>query len=388
MGLLYKFPIFTKECEIFAYELLAKDNSQEGFNNLINFLIEEEVSQIFKDKKVVISLDYEKLDTELVELLKPRSVILKISLSSGVKAKLLRDLDYLKEKGFSIILEGFDFNNPTCISLLKRVDCLSISAKLIQNPSNIKEFAKELKKKILISEIESKEDYEKALKCADFLQGSYLAQPSFLHHYKNYRFLSLYLSQLAKRVRKIKKEELHNTIESDENLKKLVELWKKELYPDQDLDPLELRIIIFLYSIKDIFVGSGGYIYLYHSLFRAFLMREFAKVLFPRKSRKAFIVGFLSSCEEFFQIPSVKVEENLEHLLSNVYLIEACVFRKDGCEESIGKKLSYLLGISPQGIRDVVEKAKRKTDKLLTLLRKSEVRESKDLPQRSKLTRL
>lgn len=388
MGLLYKFPIFTRDGEIFAYELLVKDNSQEGFNNLVNFLIEEDVSQIFKDKKVVISLDYEKLNPELIELLKPRSIILKISLSSGVRARVLRDLDYLKEKGFSIILGGFDFNNPTCMSLLKGADYLSISAKLIRNPSDIKEFAKGLNKKILINEIESKEDYEKALKCADLLQGSYLAQSSFLHHYKNYRFLSVYLSQLAKRVRKIKKEELHNTIESDENLKKLVKLWKKELNPDQDLDPLELKTITFLYSIKDIFVGSEGYRYLHHSLFRAFLMREFAKVLFPKKSRKAFIVGFLSSYEEFFQIPSVKVDKNLEHLLSNVYLIEACIFQKEGCEETIREKLSYLLGISPQEIKDIVEKAKRKTNKLLTLLRKSEVQESKDLRQRSKLTQL
>lgn len=414
MYLLYKVPILTKDGKIFGYEMFVKlkgscifftNGSPNRLNNLINFLIEENINELFKNRKVIIPVDYKELNTELISLLMPENVIFKISINNGVQANLLRDLNFLKKKGFGIILEGFHFNNPSCISFLKKADCISISIKSICNASEIKEFAKTLNKKILLTEIESKEDYIKALEYADLLQGTYIAEPKLFHHYKNYKFLSGFLTRLIKQMRRKNKAELYSIIKGNKNLRKIVELWTKEFYPEQKLDTLELRIIIFLYLVKDIFLTSEGYRYIHHALFRAFLMREFANILVPERSREAFITGLLSCCDEFLEISSVNLARSLEYpddilealeslkghlgyLLSNVYLVEACVFRKEGCEENTYAKLSYLFNRNAEEIKEIVKRAKRKTSKLLTLLRMSEVPGSKDLQQRNKLAQL
>ena len=414
MYLIYKTPVLTRTGKVFGYELFIKlkgsciyfvNNSSSRLNNLINFLIEEDINELFRNRKVIIPVDYKELNIELMSLLIPENVILKISINNGVHANILRDMDYLRRKGFEIILEGFNFDNPSCISILNRADYLSVNVKSICKSSDIKEFAKALNKKLLLTGIESEEEYLKAIECADLLQGPYLAEPKLFHHYKNYKFLSSFLTRLIKQMRKRTKAELYSIVKSDKNLRKIVELWTKEFYPEQKLDTLELRIIIFLYLVKDIFLTAEGFKYVYHALFRAFLMREFANILVPERSREAFITGLLSCCDEFLEISSVNIAKNLEYpddivealeslkghlgyLLSNVYLVEACVLQNDGCEESTYEKLSYLFNTNAEEIKEIVRRAKRKTAKLLTLLRMSEVPGSKDLQQRSKLAQL
>ncbi len=414
MYLLYKIPILTKKGKTFGYELFIKlrgsciyfANSSLGrLNNLINFLVEEDINEIFKNRKVIIPVDYKELNTELISLLIPENVILKISINNSVKENMLIDLYYLKKKGFRIILEGFHFDNHSYIAILKKADYLSINVKKIPNPSYIKEFARILNKKLLLTGIENDEDYIKAIECADLLQGNYIAEPKLFHHYKNYKFLSNFLTKLIKQMRKKTKAELYNIVKSNKDLRKIVELWTREFYPNQKLDTLELRIIIFLYLIKDIFFTTEGIRYVYHALFRAILMREFANILVPERTREAFITGLLSCCDEFLEISSVNIAKNLEYpddivealenlkghlgyLLSNVYLIEACLFQKSGCEENTCAKLSFLFNRAPEEINKIVKRAKRKTTKLINLLRMSEARGSKDLQQRSKLAQL
>ena len=414
MYLIYKTPIFSKEGRIFGYELFAKTRGSCVFfstpldthlNSLINFLIEENITTLFKSKKVIIPINYEEINVEFVSLLIPKNVILKIILPQGVSAQLLRDIEYLKTKGFKIILEGFHFQSPDHISLLKKADYLSCSIKLLRECSAVREFARSLNKKIILTDIETERDYKLGLEFANLFEGPYLAGPRLFRHYKNYHFLSSFLTRLIKHIREKNKSELYNIVKSDKNLRKIVELWVREFYPYQKLDTLELRIIIFLYLVKDMFLYTEGEAFLRTFLFRAFLMREFAGILVPERSREAFITGLLSCCDEFLEIPAVNIARSLEYpedilealeglkghlgyLLSNVYLIEASMERGRECGERTYTKIAYLFNRKPDEIKQIVERAKRKAEKLLTLLRMSEVRESTDLQQRSKLAQL
>ncbi|WP_461829434.1 YuxH family protein [Aquifex sp.] len=335
----------------------------------------------------------------------PRNVILKIIHPEGVSAQLLRDVECLKSKGFKIIVEGFRFHSPDYISLLRRADYLSCSIKLLRECSTVKEFATSLNKKIILTDIETERDYKLGLGFGDLFQGPYLAEPQLFRHYKNYHFLSSFLTRLIKQMREKSKGELYNIVKSDKHLRKVVELWVREFYPGQKLDTLELRIIIFLYLVKDIFLHTEGDAFMRTFLFRAFLMRELAEMLVPERSREAFITGLLSCCDEFLEISGVNIAKSLEYpedilealeglkghlgyLLSNVYLVEASMEQGKECEERTYAKIAYLFNRSPKEVKEIVERAKRKAEKLLTLLRRSEVRESIDLQQRNKLAQL
>lgn len=335
----------------------------------------------------------------------PKNVILKIVLPRGISAQLLKDIEYLKNKGFKIILEGFHFKNPDHISLVRKVDYLSCSVKSLGECSAVREYTRSLNKKLILTDIETEREYKLGLEFAELLQGPYLAGPRLFRHYKNFHFLSSFLTRLIKQMREKSKSELYNIIKSDRVLRKIVELWVQEFYPNQKLDTLELRIIIFLYLVKDMFLYAEGEAFMKSFLFRAFLMRELAGILVPERSREAFITGLLSCCDEFLEISAVNIAKSLEYpedilealdgmkgylgyLLSNVYLIEASMEMGKENEERTYTKIAYLFNRKPEEIRRIVEKAKKKAEKLLTLLRTSEVQGSTDLQQRSKLAQL
>ncbi len=414
MYLIYRTPIFSKEEQIFGYEIFAKTKwscfflstpLETQLNSLINFLIEESITTLFKNKKVIIPINYEEINVEFISLLIPKNVILKIILPRGVSTQLLKDIEYLKNKGFKIILEGFHFQNPDHISLVRKADYLSCSVKSLGECSTVREYTRSLNKKLILTNIETKRDYRLGLELAELLQGPYLAGPSLFRHYKNYHFLSSFLTRLIKQMREKSKRELYNIIKSDRVLRKIVELWVQEFYPNQKLDTLELRIIIFLYLVKDMFLYAEGEAFMKSFLFRAFLMRELAGILVPERSREAFITGLLSCCDEFLEISAVNIAKNLEYpedilealdgmkgylgyLLSNVYLIEASMEMGKEHKDRTYTKIAYLFNREPEEIKQIVERAKKKTEKLLTLLRTSEVRGSTDLQQRSKLAQL
>ena len=414
MYLIYKAPIFNREGELFGYEVFARpkgacivylQNTENSLNTLINFFIEENITDLFKDKKVIIPLDCECLNVELLNLLIPKNVVLKISLRNGVSEKLLKDLKILKNKGFELLLDGLQFENPNCISIIKNVNYLSLSVKDLEKLKNIKKFVELMDKRILLTDIESEEEYKAGIKFADFLQGSYLSLPQLFRHYKNYKFLSNFFVKLIKQIREKTKGELYILVKGDKNLRKILEHWCKEFYPEQKIDSLELRIIIFLYLIKDLFIHSEGKNFMKVALFRAFLMREFARLLVPERTREAFITGLLSSCEEFLEISSVKLAQNLNYpddiiealkflrgdigyILSNVYIMEACAIRNEVCSENICNKLAFILNRKTREIKGCVERAKKKMTTLLTLLHRNEVLGNIDLQQRNKLTQL
>lgn len=414
MYLIYKTPIFFRKGDIFGYEIFTKTrgsciywskSTASSLNNLINFLLEGNIVQLFKDKKVIVPIDCKELNVEFISLLIPNRVILKIVCSEAVNINFLKSIELLKSKGFRIILESFHFGNPNFISLLKRADYLSFSVKALKNNRNIKEFAVTLNKKIFVTNIENEEEYKRSLEVADYLEGPFLAEPRLFRHHKNYQFLSGFLKRLIKHIRERTKEELENIIKSDENLTKLAEWWSKEFYSNRELDDFELRVIIFLYLVKDMFFFSKRNVFIKSLLFRAFVMRNLAEILNPEKSREAFITGLLSWCEDFLEISSVNLAESLEYsddivealkdlsgylgyLLSNAYLIESCTLNGDEKKEGIYLRLGYLFNRKPEEIEDIVKRAEKNAEELITLLRTSGVRGNRGLPRRNRLARL
>jgi len=157
--------------------------------------------------------------------------------------------------------------------------------------------------------------------------------------------------------------------------------------------------------IKDLFFHSEGQMFVKTGLFRAFLMREFANLLAPERSREAFITGLLSSCDDFLEISSLELAKSLDYsdeilqaldgmkgdlgyILSNVYLVEACVVKGEGCEENTYRNLGLIFNRDAEEIEKAVRRAREKTDMLITLLHRSEDRGSIDLQQRNKLAQL
>ena len=414
MYLLYRTPILNKSGQVFGYEvftipkgacLLCMHSYGNKLNALINFLVEENIFEFFGSKKLVIPIKDEELNVELLNLLVPKRTVLKIILRNELSQKLLRDVSILRRLGFEIMIDSFNFENSNYISLVKDINYISVSAKNLNEFLEIKNYAKSLGKKILLTDIETEEEFKRGVKVAHLLQGSYISPPCLFRHYKNYKFLYNFFVNLVKNIRKKTRGELYTLVKADKKLRKLVEIWSKKFFPDQRLDSLELRIIVFIYLIKDLFVHPEGKMFVKTGLFRAFLMREFANLLAPERSREAFITGLLSSCDDFLEIPSLELARSLEYsddilqalesmkgdlgyILSNVYLVETCVVKEEGCEERTYRKLGLLFNRNTEEIREAVERAKGKTETLITLLHRSEVPESIDLQQRNKLAQL
>ncbi|MBC7087884.1 MAG: EAL domain-containing protein [Tissierellales bacterium] len=183
-------PILDRRQNIFAYELLYRDDEKiNSFNNEVSSLsatagvvlslFESGAEKITENKKAFINFDENLLKSDVFEIISPDKLVIEVLENVKIDDELVNRLFELKEKGYTIALDDF-FHSSEDYALIDvcdiiKYDFLNTDIKKIIIDSQV---AQRKGKTILAEKVETKEEFEIAKKIGFTLfQGYFFEKP-------------------------------------------------------------------------------------------------------------------------------------------------------------------------------------------------------------------
>ncbi|QIK37783.1 HDOD domain-containing protein [Caldichromatium japonicum] len=187
-------PIFNRQRAIVAYELLFRSPAG-GFDDdpvdaesatvqvILNAFIELGVERLGRDKRLFLNMNETLLNSELIQTLPPKRVVLEILETVRVTPELVATAQRLVEQGFVLALDDFVYT-PEWDPLLALariikfdvlgVDRAAIAAKIAALPAGHRLH-------LLAEKVETAEQFRDCLELGfDLFQGYYLARPQII----------------------------------------------------------------------------------------------------------------------------------------------------------------------------------------------------------------
>lgn len=186
-------PIFDRNNEVVAYELLFRNGHNNFYNNsngdeatlnvIANSFYAFDFKGIIDNKKAFINFTEELIKEEMATILPSEYVVIEILENIEPSEEFISSCKRLKEKEFIIALDDFTFD-IRYIKLVQLADIIKIDFKITKGVERKKVF--ELlrinsKLKFLAEKVENKEEYHEALKLGyTYFQGYYFSKPTIL----------------------------------------------------------------------------------------------------------------------------------------------------------------------------------------------------------------
>jgi len=341
--LIAKQPIFDKEGKIIAYEvyLRKKGNLLEypkevPYNRsayiIVEILAEYRVDRVGEGKRVMLNVSvdallnkaFENLPMEklIFELLKPQ-----IQVGGVTITQTLKSMSRFKEAGALFashyeLLEDERYQQFIEDSSFVSVDFPRLNDRRIEQ-------LKAKGKKIIVTKIETKEQYEEALKVGDFFEGNYLESPYILKEFEIAPYLKTTLLRLMSVVYSAQStKEIAEFISYDVGLTAKLLRFVNSAYfsPIQEIKSVEqacsmlglknLRNFIFLLAMNDYISVENPKLWK-RSLVRALLAKSIAERIAPGLEDTAYLVGLFSLVDEILGVDKVSFlkEINMDKLI-------------------------------------------------------------------------
>jgi c-di-GMP-related signal transduction protein len=214
-GFIARQPIYTAKKDIYAYELLYRNNLDNKFPEIngdiattdviINSFINIGIDELSNGKPCFINFTENLLQQKLPTYFKPREIVVEILESVELNQELLEICQELKSKGYLLALDDFILNgdNPYTYPMLElasivKVDFRNTSAQMRQK---IEELPHKYNLKLLAEKVETKEEFESAVRLGYvYFQGYFFSKPVILstqvlpENLQNYLILTNHLS--------------------------------------------------------------------------------------------------------------------------------------------------------------------------------------------------
>ncbi len=345
--LIAKQPIFDKEGRIVAYEvyLRKKGNTLEypkevPYNRsayiILQILTEHGIDRVGEGNKVMLNVSvdallnraFENLPLEklIFELLKPQ-----FQVGEVVIGQTLKSMSRFKEAGalfasYYELLEDERYQKFIEGSFFISVDFPHLNDKRIEQ-------LKANGKKIIVTKIETKEQYEEALKIGDFFEGNYLESPYILKEFEIAPYLRTTLLRLMSMVHGAQStKEIAEFISYDVGLTAKLLRFVDSAYssPIQDIKSVEqacsmlglknLKNFIFLLAMND-YISVENPTLWKKSLVRALLAKSIAERIAPGLEDTAYLVGLFSLIDEILGVDKISFlkEINIDKLITDAY---------------------------------------------------------------------
>lgn len=345
--LIAKQPIFDKEGRIVAYEvyLRKKGNTLEypkevPYNRsayiIVEILTELGIDRVGEGKRAMLNVSvdallnraFENLPLEklIFELLKPQ-----IQVGGVTIGQTLKSMGRFKEAGvlfasYYELLEDERYQKFVEESFFISVDFPHLKDKRIEQ-------LKAKGKKIIVTKIETKEQYEEALKVGDFFEGNYLESPYILKEFEIAPYLKTTLLRLMSMVHSAQgTKEIAEFISYDVGLTAKLLRFVNSAYfsPIQEIKSVEqacsmlglknLKNFIFLLAMNDYISVENATLWK-NSLVRALLAKSIAERIAPGLEDAAYLVGLFSFIDEILGVDKVSFlkEINIDKLIIDAY---------------------------------------------------------------------
>lgn len=209
-------PIFTDKKEIFAYELLHRNNLQNKFPEIngetatadviINSFLNIGIEQLANGKPCFINFTQKLLQLRLPTYFNPREIVVEILETVELNEEILNICKELKTIGYQIALDDFilNRNNPYSYHFLQIADFVKIDFRITDHDSRLitENIARKYNIKLLAEKIETFEEYATAVNIGyEYFQGYYFSKPAILstrdipEYFKSYYELIYLLSK-------------------------------------------------------------------------------------------------------------------------------------------------------------------------------------------------
>lgn len=345
--LIAKQPIFDKEGRIVAYEvyLRKKGNLLEypkevPYNRsayiIVEILAEHGIDRIGEGKKVMLNVSvdallnraFENLPLEklIFELLKPQ-----IQVGEVVIGQTLKSMSRFKEAGALFashyeLLEDERYQQFVEGSFFVSVDFPRLNDRRTEQ-------LKAKGKKIIVTKIETKEQYEEALKVGDFFEGKYLESPYILKEFEIAPYLRTTFLRLMSMVHGVRStKEIAEFISYDVGLTAKLLRIVNSVYssPVQEIKSVEqacsmlglknLRDFIFLLAMNDYISVENPKLWK-KSLVRALSAKSIAERIAPGLEDTAYLAGLFSIIDQILGVDKVSFlkEINIDKLIIDAY---------------------------------------------------------------------
>jgi EAL and modified HD-GYP domain-containing signal transduction protein len=329
--LIAKQPIFDKEGRIVAYEvyLRKKDNMLEypkevPYNRsayiIVEILTEHGIDRVGEGKKVMLNVSVDSLLNKAFENLPPEKLIFEllkpqIQVGEVIIGQTLKSMSRFKEAGalfasYYELLEDERYQKFVEESFLISVDFPHLKDKRIEQ-------LKAKGKKVIVTKIETKEQYEKALKVGDFFEGNYLESPYILKEFEIAPYLKTTLLRLMSLVHSAQStKEIAGFISYDVGLTAKLLRFVNSAYfsPIQEIKSVEqacsmlglknLKNFIFLLAMNDYISVENSSLWK-KSLVRALLAKSIAERIAPKLEDAAYLVGLFSLIDEILDVDKI-----------------------------------------------------------------------------------
>jgi EAL and modified HD-GYP domain-containing signal transduction protein len=329
--LIAKQPIFDKEGKIVAYEvyLRKKDNMLEypkevPYNRsayiIVEILTEHGIDRVGEGKKVMLNVSVDSLLNKAFENLPPEKLIFellkpRIQVGEVILGQALKSMSRFKEAralfaSYYDLLEDERYQKFVEESFLISVDFPHLKDKRIEQ-------LKAKGKKVIVTKIETKEQYEKALKVGDFFEGNYLESPYILKEFEIAPYLKTTLLRLMSLVHSAQStKEIAEFISYDVGLTAKLLRFVNSAYfsPIQEIKSLEqacsmlglknLKNFIFLLAMNDYISVENSNLWK-KSLVRALLAKSIAERIAPGLEDAAYLVGLFSLIDEILDVDKI-----------------------------------------------------------------------------------
>jgi EAL and modified HD-GYP domain-containing signal transduction protein len=329
--LIAKQPIFDKEGRIVAYEvyLRKKDNMLEypkevPYNRsayiIVEILTEHGIDRVGEGKKVMLNVSVDTLLNKAFENLPPEKLIFEllkpqIQVGEVTLGQALKSMSRFKEAralfaSYYDLLEDERYQKFVEESFLISVDFPHLKDKRIEQ-------LKAKGKRIIVTKIETKEQYEKALKVGDFFEGNYLESPYILKEFEIAPYLKTTLLRLMSLVHSAQStKEIAEFISYDVGLTAKLLRFVNSAYfsPIQEIKSVEqacsmlglknLKNFIFLLAMNDYISVENSNLWK-KSLVRALLAKSIAERIAPRLEDAAYLVGLFSLIDEILGVDKI-----------------------------------------------------------------------------------
>jgi EAL and modified HD-GYP domain-containing signal transduction protein len=329
--LIAKQPIFDKEGRIVAYEvyLRKKDNMLEypkevPYNRsayiIVEILTEHGIDRVSEGKKVMLNVSVDSLLNKAFENLPPEKLIFEllkpqIQVGEVILGQALKSMSRFKEAGalfasYYELLEDERYQKFVEESFLISVDFPHLKDKRIEQ-------LKAKGKKVIVTKIETKEQYEKALKVGDFFEGNYLESPYILKEFEIAPYLKTTLLRLMSLVHSAQStKEIAGFISYDVGLTAKLLRFVNSAYfsPIQEIKSVEqacsmlglknLKNFIFLLAMNDYISVENSNLWK-KSLVRALLAKSIAERIAPKLGDAAYLVGLFSLIDEILDVDKI-----------------------------------------------------------------------------------
>ncbi len=181
-------PIFDKNMNVFAYELLYR--SEEGFNDdkdgnqktgevVFNTLVNLGLDNMLGGKKAFINFTKETIDEDMPKMFSNDVLVVEILEDVIPDDTFLEQCRVLKQQGYVLALDDFDssYTYEDVVGLVDIIKVDFLSTTVRERAELIKKY-KHHNVKFLAEKVETKDEFEEAIKLGyDYFQGFFFSKP-------------------------------------------------------------------------------------------------------------------------------------------------------------------------------------------------------------------